>query len=144
MTIIFTLKLIGIILPLIHLIGIAFAIHAILTVRTSQGAIAWAMTLAFFPYAAIPLYLVFGRKKFYGYVKARRSGDRRIDNVAEKICRQMQPDEAQLTGDDAHFAVLKKLTLTPWTTGNAGRLLIDGDATFTAIFAAIDSRNATC
>src|SRR5665213_2671689 len=85
MTVDFTLKLLGIAIPFLHLMGICLAIHATLTGRTSQGAIAWAMTLIFFPYAAIPLYLVFGRQKFHGYIEARRSGDRRIDHVAEKI-----------------------------------------------------------
>jgi len=52
--------------------------------------VAWAMSLAIFPYVAVPLYLVFGRRKFYGYVEARRKGDRRIDHVAENMAEAMR------------------------------------------------------
>jgi cardiolipin synthase len=131
MTLPTALEILSVLIPLLHAIGITFAVHAILTARTSQGAIAWAFSLVFIPYVSLPLYMVFGRQKFVGYVEARRSGDRRID--------QLQPDRASLSADAQRFQVLEKLTLTPFTTGNAGRLLIDGDATFEAIFAAIDS-----
>ncbi|EPN16109.1 cardiolipin synthetase, partial [Pseudomonas syringae pv. actinidiae ICMP 18804] len=40
----------GYVLGFIHLLGTGAAIHALLTVRTSQGAIAWAMPLLFIPY----------------------------------------------------------------------------------------------
>jgi cardiolipin synthase A/B len=139
MTLPTALEILGVIIPLFHVVGIAFATHAILTARTSQGAIAWAFSLVFVPYVSLPLYLVFGRQKFVGYVEARRSGDRRIDHLAARIAKQLQPDRANLPGDCQRFKVLEKLTLTPFTTGNAGRLLVDGDATFEAIFAAIDA-----
>lgn len=142
MTWIVALKILGIALPLLHALGIAFAVNAILTSRSSQGAIAWAFSLVFIPYVALPVYLVFGRQKFVGYIDARRSGDRRIDHVAEKIVERLQPDRAALAGDPQRFKVLEKLALTPFTTGNSGHLLIDGNATFEAIFAAIDAATA--
>ncbi len=139
MTFALLLKLLGIIIPILHIAGITLAVHAILLTRTSQAAIAWALSLIFFPYAAIPLYLVFGRQKFHGYVEARRSGDRRIDHVAEKICAQLKPHEVTLSGEAQRFSVLEELTLIPWTSGNSGKLLIDGEATFDALFATIDA-----
>ena len=43
--------------------GIVCAFLAVLETRTTQGAIAWAISLVTFPYLAVPLYLVFGRRK---------------------------------------------------------------------------------
>ena len=39
----------GYLLGVIHLLGIIAALHALFTVRTAQGAIAWAMPLFFIP-----------------------------------------------------------------------------------------------
>ncbi len=139
MTLRLLLEVLGILIPLLHLIGIALAIQATLTARTSQGAIAWALSLVFFPYVSVFLYLIFGRQKFHGYIEARRSGDRRIDHLAEKLALEVATHQIELAGDDRRFAVLEELALIPWTTGNSGKLLIDGDATFKAILEAIDS-----
>ena len=53
-----------------HVPGLLSSVHAIMTTRTSQGAIAWAVSLNTFPYVAVPAYWVFGRRKFEGYVEA--------------------------------------------------------------------------
>jgi cardiolipin synthase len=129
------LELLGGMVAILHFSGILLAIHATLLTRTSQGAIAWGMSLVFFPYVAVPLYLVFGRQKFYGYVDARRAGDRKIDHVAREMTRAMAPWEMKLP---ERFHVLENLTMLPATRGNYRRLLIDGDATFRAMFAAIE------
>jgi cardiolipin synthase len=132
------LEIVGIVIPLIHGAGMVLAAHAALFGRTSQGAIAWALSLIFFPYAAVPLYLVFGRKKFYGYVEARRQGDRRIDHVADAVLAALRPAQAQLPEAADRVAVLQNLAYFPFTRGNCGRLLVDGRQTFDEIFAAID------
>jgi cardiolipin synthase A/B len=135
----FVLEVLALLIPILHGLGILLAIHAIRYARTSQGAIAWAMSLTFFPYAAIPLYLVFGRQKFHGYVEARRLGDREIDHLADNLVDRLQPCRLAFTGDLGRFHALEHLSLFPFTTGNTARLLIDGTATFDAIFAAIDA-----
>ena len=57
---------------LFHIGGFMASIHAVVSVRTPQGAIAWAVSLNTFPYVSLPAYLVFGRTRFKGYVAARR------------------------------------------------------------------------
>ena len=47
-------------LALVHGLGLLHAVHAVLKVRSPQGAIGWALALASFPYAAVPLYWVLG------------------------------------------------------------------------------------
>ena len=63
---------IWILLAAFYLVGVGAALHALTTGRTSQGTLAWVVSLALFPYVALPMYLVFGPYKFTGYVAARR------------------------------------------------------------------------
>lgn len=39
----------GYLIALLHSLGLIAAIHAVLTVRTAQGSIAWALSLLFIP-----------------------------------------------------------------------------------------------
>jgi len=41
--------IIAIVVPLVELLGILTAVHAVMNPRTSQGAIAWAISLVTFP-----------------------------------------------------------------------------------------------
>jgi cardiolipin synthase len=108
-------------LVLVHGLGVLNAIHAAFKVRSPQAALGWALGLVTFPYFAIPLYWTFGRAKFIGYRTV----------IAPYVV------EAAATGTLERWR--KLLTTLPVTRGNHVELLIDGDATFEAIFAAIDS-----
>lgn len=131
-------------IPLIYLLGIVSAIDAIMTTRTSQGATAWALALVLLPFLSLPLYWVFGRIKFDEYVVALRSLD------AELHTRLEQARSGALAGvsvdlDDksdiraaGELRAFQALATVPMTGGNSARLLINGVATFDAIFAAID------
>ncbi|MFH0908202.1 MAG: cardiolipin synthase [bacterium] len=130
--------LIEILVPLVHIAGAAVAVHAIMTVRTSQGAIAWALFLVMFPYLGLPLYGVFGRNKFVGYVKARRIGNLEINHVAEKALDLLKPYRLHLADDILNrYHIMERLVRLPCTIGNDAQLLVDGQAAFDAIFAAI-------
>src|SRR6476619_3442780 len=83
------LEWVGLIAMALHALGVATAVHAIMTARTSQGAIAWALLLILFPYATLPAYGLLGRGKFAGYVKARRAGDSQIDHIARALEKKM-------------------------------------------------------
>ena len=76
---------------LFHVLGFTSSIHAVMSTRTSQGAIAWAVTLNTFPYLAVPAYWVFGRSKFQGYVVARRTKDDRNDRIEQEVIRTVAP-----------------------------------------------------
>ena len=65
-------RMIVVIIVVFHVLGLVSSIHAIMTTRTEQGAIAWAVSLNTFPYLAVPAYWVLGRSRFQGYVTARR------------------------------------------------------------------------
>ena len=63
--------LVAVALVLVYVIAIVSALEAIMNSRTSQGAVAWAISLLTLPYITVPLYLVLGRNKFDGYLDQR-------------------------------------------------------------------------
>ena len=62
---------IAVALVLVYIMAIVSALEAIMNARTSQGAVAWTISLLTLPYITVPLYLVFGRNKFDGYLEQR-------------------------------------------------------------------------
>ena len=120
-----------------HALGLLTAVAALFHTRSSQGAVAWLMALLAFPYLTVPLYWIFGRNRFHGYVVARRAGDEAIHRIPEELDRdrgRYTPDPATL---DPGLKVLEELARLPFTNKNRVTLLKDGEATFQAIFQAI-------
>ena len=66
---------------LAHVAGFLTSLHAIMSVRTPQGTIAWVVSLNTFPYVTVPAYWVFGRNEFRGYVTLRQSEDQEIEDL---------------------------------------------------------------
>lgn len=133
---------IGPVLVAIHILGLITAGHAALTARTSQGAIAWAVSLIFMPYLALIPYLIFGRSKFAGYVEARRSRNRQFverSHAFRQSDKALNETRALLGRGLDGIVALSTLTRLPFTRGNDVCLLINGDPTFDAIFAAISA-----
>ena len=64
-------KLVAVALVLVYVLAIVSALEAIIKARTAQGAVAWTISLLTLPYITVPLYLVFGRNKFDGYLEQR-------------------------------------------------------------------------
>jgi len=131
------------IIPLVviifHTLGAISAVHAVMGTRTSQGAIAWAVSLATFPYLAVPAYWVFGRTKFQGYVAARRDADLRNEHIEREAIESTKAFRIR-EGDRQEAArVAESLAGMPALGGNRTELLIDGEATFSSILRGVDS-----
>lgn len=130
------------ILPLIYLIleGIAVlsAIHALFTVRTAQGTIAWIVGLVAFPILGLPLYWFFGSRRFESHSEAMR---RKLVNHRCEIHRvrnEIKPFQIErariLPARVADFAAIAG---EEYLRANQLRLLINGVETFDAILAEI-------
>ncbi len=121
-----------------HALGFISSIHAVMSTRTSQGAIAWAVSLNTFPYLAVPAYWVLGRSKFQGYVKARRGVDDANEHIEqEAIETTAQYRIAEADRQEAARAA-EALAGMPVLRGNQVELLIDGNATFASILDGVD------
>src|SRR5690606_30375077 len=105
----------------------------ILNSRTSQGSIAWLLSLALLPFPTVLLYLVFGWKLFDDYAT-----DRIQNGRADRPLRAR--DLALLDREtDEKWPVQVNVSELPFLKGNDVEVLIDGAATFDAIFAGIDA-----
>ncbi|MCA8180784.1 cardiolipin synthase [Burkholderia vietnamiensis] len=132
----------GTLLLAIHVLGIVAACHAIMNTRTSQGAVAWAVSLVAMPYLTLVPYLFLGRSKFSGYVDARRQELRALRTHTQRApwldAHGADGPAAAAIGPAAVLA-LTRLGGMPFVGGNTVRTLVNGDATFAAILAAIDA-----
>jgi cardiolipin synthase len=127
------------ILVVFHVLGLVSAVHAIMTTRTEQGAIAWAISLIVIPYVAVPAYWVLGRSRFHGYVTARRGDVDAVagltDDASAAIREYAPPPEAVTPAARA----AERLAGIPIVGGNSVDLLVDGDATFSSILEGVDA-----
>ena len=126
---------------LLQALAVALIIDAVARARTTQGAIAWAVALLAMPPLSVPLYLLFGQRRFYGYVAARRRGNLQIQATARqaiaKLSREYRvaaPAGSTPRGSSAteSWQTLEQLASIPATRANQVQLLIDGEATFDA------------
>lgn len=120
--------------------GIILAADAIMTARTPQGSMAWAIALLVLPELTVLLYLVFGNRRFIGYVKARRRGRLGIDQVATQLIADLAPFVASMpptVRPSDTMSTMQRLTGLAPTMGNRVNLLIDAEQAYPAIFKAI-------
>jgi cardiolipin synthase len=116
------------------------ALHAVQYGRTSQGSIAWAVSLVTLPFVALPFYWVFGRRRFDGYVerlRARFAGREEEVRAFRALLRSLAAEVPAAAAGP--IAAIERLARMPLTRGNHVELLVDGAAKFEALFAAIDA-----
>lgn len=123
----------------IEIVGILSAVHAVMSVRTPQGAIAWAVSLVTFPYVSVPAYWIFGRNKFNGYVLARQKDIESLSDTIRQANAQLNVSAVDRTLRRGAIRAAETLARSPLTDGNVAELLIDGQETFDSIFDGIDA-----
>jgi cardiolipin synthase len=126
-------RLLGLFVITAHLLGALTSIRAILDVRTSQGAIAWAVSLNTFPYIAVPAYWIFGQSDFRGYVTLRRQNEEELSERHRQVSRDVNAMRPPPEREPESAKLLQRLAMLPATRGNHAELLIDGEATFDSI-----------
>jgi cardiolipin synthase len=98
--------------------------------RTPQGAIGWAIGLLLLPYVTLLPYLYLGSSRFLGYLSKYHQA--RLTSAAP-----IPLDERVIDPGCARFAAISALQNRPFRGGHRLRLLIDGDATFEVMLAAM-------
>lgn len=119
---------------LVEVAAIITAIMAVRDTRTPQGAVAWSISLVTFPLVTLPLYWVFGRSKFHGYIDAMRAGQARFQELVGD--RHYIPAVRNLTErkrPNAPRTSFETLAKIPFLGGNDLELLVNGNATFDSI-----------
>ena len=124
---------------LLYILSIAFALEAIMKSRTSQGAIAWTISLFAIPFLALPCYLVFGRNKFDGYLEQRAAIGEESLSLINRTSGSIEQHIIPVTDDSLLYTGLFNLARMPATAGNKVELLINGEQTFDSILAGLES-----
>lgn len=120
-------------LAVLQLAAVWCAWRAIASARTPQGAVGWVVFLLSAPYLGVLLYLFLGHHRYRGYLIARRSSEAVIEGL-----RGFAATHRPVAAPRVDAAPFERLADLPAVRGNALTPLIDGQATFDAIFAAID------
>ena len=121
-----------------QVLGVWGAVDVVMKGRTAQGTTAWALALLLLPVVAMPLYLVFGERRFAGYMRSRRHGLRQVDAAAEVLFKGLGPFVSTPPDHRGACDALGRLARIPFTRSNRLDLLVDGEETIGAILGAID------
>lgn len=131
--------LVSLVVITVYVLALLSAARAVLYSRTAQGSMAWVLALLLMPFLTLPFYWVFGRSKFEGYVGRR---NRVMARAATRLA-EFETVESYLDLPDERFAELhtlaRRLGAGGFARGNRTRLLIDGEAAFEEMLAAISS-----
>ena len=125
-------------LPLIALFSVLFyalavicAIREVMYSRTSQGSIAWLLSLFFLPMPTVPLYFVFAWKRLNDYVEVRDD----ISQIEQDVLNRHTP---YVDGTaSSQWPVHTRVASVPFLENNLCDLLIDGPAMFASIIKGI-------
>ncbi|MBU6249390.1 MAG: cardiolipin synthase [Xanthomonadaceae bacterium] len=109
----------------LHSLGVIAAMHAVVHARTPQGALAWALGLVLLPYVTLVPYLYLGSSQVHGYLETPRQSP------------GAPPEEAGTHPACLRLDALAALAGRPFRRGHALQLLVNGEAAFAAMFAAI-------
>ena len=131
-------RFLALLVTVFQIIGALTSVQAIMETRTSQGAVAWAISLNTFPYLAVPAYWVFGRSKFDRYVEMNRENLASINPLVATFSERAKAENLLVTSETEDEILMKKLLRVPATRGNAVELLIDGAETFPSLFEGIE------
>ena len=126
---------------LTYLAGAASALDALFKSRQPQAKTAWILGLALAPFFALPVYWIFGRRRYESYNELMDTFDSKtgdIRDALDDLQRQTQRNKGNTPPRQNAQSALQTLSRFEFVGGNSGTLLIDGEETFEEIFRAID------
>ncbi|WEJ57196.1 cardiolipin synthase [Devosia sp. FJ2-5-3] len=127
------LHLLAALMAAIYLLAFICAVREILNSRTSQGSIAWLLSLALLPFPTVFLYMIFGWKFFDDYATDRIKNGRADRPLRAKDLALIDRETTD------KWPVQAQVSELPFLHGNDVELLIDGKATFDSIFEGIEA-----
>lgn len=127
----------------VHLLGFVTSLVALLQTRTAQGTLAWLIALNALPWIALPAWWLFGRRRFAGYVSARRGEDRELSAVAANAAERARAFHTTVKAGRGDLHALEKLAKMPILGRNAVDLLVDGEETYENMFQGMERARKT-
>jgi len=114
-----------------YLLALGMVISEIVHSRTSQGSIAWILSLVIMPFPMTLAYAIFGLKLFDDYAA--------VQTHSGRVLRKMRAAKTKILDQPTseEWPVLANVSQLPFLKGNDAELLIDGQQTFDSIFEGI-------
>ncbi|WP_108659156.1 cardiolipin synthase [Acuticoccus kandeliae] len=130
-------SVIALLLPIAHISGTICAFHAAYHAHTTEGGIAWAVSLIAFPWLALPAYALFGPP-------ASNTLTLQLEDVRRRALPPIRaeiPPEALVPDDHTapRYDFLADLAPTPITMSPVPELLHDGPTIFKTFFDIVES-----
>jgi cardiolipin synthase len=124
------IPIIAMVLAGLYALAVICAVREISVSRTSQGSIAWLVSLAFLPFPTTLIYFIFGWKHFDSYAQTR---------MQVRQSRLLRSEDLAVIDRDmgAEWPVQRRAAGMPFLAGNKVELLVDGTETFESIFEGI-------
>lgn len=101
--------------------------------RTPQGAIAWIVALISLPFVSLPLFLLFGRNRFFGYVRERKQLDTESQEDLSQVDALLKLQKKEGVAYSSLNAIAKKISQLGFTGNNEVELLVDGEQTYASM-----------
>lgn len=121
-----------------HIVGGLTSVQAVMQSRTSQGAVAWAISLNLFPYAVVPVYWVFGHTDFDQYNELKQDNWRKFEPIRTEIGESIAREGLREEPKGGIGKMLESLANYSFVNKNKVELLVNGRATYDSMYAAID------
>ncbi|WDE98443.1 cardiolipin synthase [Lentisphaera profundi] len=118
-----------------YTLGIILAVEVLYKGRTSQGKTAWILSLLLMPIFTIPIYLIFGSRKFHGYVTAHKEGREPLDKLWQRAHETMSPHKVVIN----ELCLYEKISNSMFTKGNKIELIKTGKEKYEKLFKDIDA-----
>jgi cardiolipin synthase A/B len=121
------------IIIVLYLAGFALSLNALFQSRTPQGTMAWILALTCIPFLAVPIFLLFGKKRIENYD--------RYEEVMIDVRRKIEDDIAGFRVGKESPRIEKFLIHSniDFIRGNKLKLLLDGKETFNEMLDCIKS-----
>lgn len=119
------------IIIILYLAGFALALNAVFQSRTPQGTMAWILALTCIPFLAVPMFLLFGKKRIEDYDQY----ERELLDVRKKV--ETDIADFRVLKDSAPIQKFLVHTNIDFLKGNSLNLLLDGKETFNEMLDAI-------
>jgi cardiolipin synthase len=125
-------------IALLQLLGLVSALHAVLRGRTPQGTIAWVVCLLLMPILSVPIYWVFGRSRFLGYLSSWQAQSANQQHDLDIIFQGIAPYRVSTPTDFPGYEAVGRVSQSLLLRGNRVQLLVDGEATYDSIYRGVE------
>lgn len=130
--------IIQVLLGIITLFSWLSIFHVLRSDRKPEVTIGWVLALFSITPIALPAYWIFGFRRYYGYSRTLREAVNENQDYVKRFFDNLSHHRADPTPS---FEALQSLTPFPLTKGNSLELLVNGEATYEALFEAIRKAN---